>query len=477
MENNNSVASGAALKAGAWYVVSSVFIKAISIITTPIFTRMLSVSEYGAVATFSSWHSMLSVVFSLNLTYSIGRAKLDFLGDLDNYIGAMQLLSAFVSGAICVFVFVFLKPISSFLELTPFATVLLMSHLFFGSAISFRQNGYRYRYKYKQNIAIAWYIALGTVAMSLILMIVIKNNRSIARMAGLAIPSVALGIVFWLQSIKKDEIHLNKEYFRYGLRLSGPLILHTISLNILAQSDRIFIAKIGTSSDVGIYSLVYNYGVLMHVIMGAVSDGWLPWFHDNYFAKKFDAIKQNSKKIVLLGCFLGLASIGLAPEAIRILGGENYMNGIYCVPPVAIGILCQYIYTHYVNIELHHKKTEYVSLGTICAALLNIILNAIFIPLYGYVAAAYTTMFSYLCLLFVHYFITRKILKVNLYQNVFMFAAVFISSMVAILLVATYNHGLIRYALVAVGFSMFLLTFKSYICGFIQTKVETKVKA
>lgn len=43
-----------ALKAGVWYVISSIMVKAISIITTPIFTRMLSTSEYGTVSTFTS---------------------------------------------------------------------------------------------------------------------------------------------------------------------------------------------------------------------------------------------------------------------------------------------------------------------------------------------------------------------------------------------------------------------------------------
>lgn len=69
-----------AFQAGLWYVVSSVMVKAVSLLTTPIFTRILSQTDYGITATFSSWYALLLTFCTLNLTYSIGRAKLDFPG-------------------------------------------------------------------------------------------------------------------------------------------------------------------------------------------------------------------------------------------------------------------------------------------------------------------------------------------------------------------------------------------------------------
>ena len=144
------------------------------------------------------------------------------------------------------------------------------------------------------------------------------------------------------------------------------------------------------------------------------------------------------------------------------------MFGIGCVPPIVLGILCQYIYTHYVNIELHLKKTKFVSFGTIFAALLNIILNAIFVPIYGFVAAAYTTFFSYICLLVIHYFITRFVLKINLYQNKFMFLCMIITTLIAGILVMTYSYRLLRYGLIFVGFLAFLWEFRGYIINYIN---------
>ena len=136
-----------AFQAGLWYVVSSVMVKAVSLLTTPIFTRILSQTDYGITATFSSWYALLLTFCTLNLTYSIGRAKLDFPGKLEEYIGSMQLLSAVVTGGISLVLLVFLKPVSHFFELDPLLVVLLVVYLFFSPAIAFVQNGYRYRYQ------------------------------------------------------------------------------------------------------------------------------------------------------------------------------------------------------------------------------------------------------------------------------------------------------------------------------------------
>lgn len=460
--------SAVALRAGAWYIFSSVMVKSISVLTMPIFTRMMTTEEYGIVSTFTTWYSLLSVFCTLNLTYSIGRAKQDFPGKLEYYIGSMQMLAAMATLCIVAVILLFIEPAAEVMELSMPGVILLLVYLLFSPAISFFQNGFRYRYCYKENVAIAWYVTVSSVTLSLLLIAAVDYDRAILRMIGIVFPVASLSIAFWIFSIRKGVVKPDREFWLYGMKLSLPLVLHTVSLNILAQSDRIFIVKLCGASDAGVYSLVYSYGVLISIITNAIAEGWLPWFHDSYFAQEFDAISKNVKPIVILGCYLALGCIALAPELVLLLGGERYMAGIKCVPPVVLGVLCQYVYTHYVNIELHLKKTKFVSMGTIFAAGLNMILNALFIPVFGFVAAAYTTLLSYICLLFIHCFITKKILKVKLYDDVFMFAAIGVTAFVSAGVALTYDHIVIRYLATATGFVGFLFTFRGYTAEFAE---------
>lgn len=472
MKNEGNVA----LKAGLSYVISSVIVKAITVITTPIFTRLLSTAEYGIVSTFTSWYTLLVIFYTLNLTYSIGRAKLDFEGKLDEYIGSMQTLSGMVSFILSALMIIFIDPVSSFFELNKTNTFILAIYLFFGPSITFYQNGYRYRYKYKQNIAIAWYTVIATVLFSLIFVLTHDANRDEWRILGITLPTIFLSIVFWVNSLRKNYLNFNKVYWKYGLTLSAPLIIHTLSINILSQSDRIFISKICGPEDTALYSLIYSYSLILSIVMNAISDGWLPWFHDNLFAGNKELIKHNSKKLVILGCYIGLACIGFAPEAIIILGGNEYIQALPCVLPVVLGVVCQYIYTHYVNIEMHLKKTKYVSEGTIFATVLNLILNAIFIPIFGYLAAAYTTLASYFALMVVHFLITYKRLGMKLYNNIFMFVSMLLTSAVGTIISFTYEYEIIRYGLIIIGFISFLFFFREYVKGFI-VKIKAKKKA
>lgn len=466
--NEQSLRASSALKAGTWYVISSVLVKAIAILTTPIFTRLMTPEQYGITATFTSWYSLLLPFCTMDLAFSIGRAKLDFPGELDNYIGSMQLLSALITSALSAFCLLFLRPLSVLLRLEPVVLILLMAYLMSMPAINFVQNGYRYRYQYKQNIAIAWYTAISTVALSLLLMLTLDADRALLRIIGIVVPNCLLSLYFWIRSARRGNLRVNVEYWKYGLRISAPLVLHTVSLNILSQSDRLFIQSIHGEAATGIYSLAYSYGLALSIITNAIADGWLPWFHDSYHSKNFDSIRKNTQKVVVLGCYVGLACIALAPEAIHILGGARYAEGTACVPPIVLGIVCQYIYTHYVNIELHLKKTGYVSMGTIVAALVNIVLNAIFIPRYGYVAAAYTTLASYFILMIGHFLITRLLLKVKLYNDAFMFGAMLLTFAAALIVAQTYNAPPLRFGLMLIGFVSFVVVFRQYIAGFIR---------
>jgi len=468
-----------ALKAGIWYVISSVMVKAISILTTPIFARLLTTEQYGTVQTFISWQSLLIPFFTMNLPYSIGRAKLDYQGQIEKYAGAMQVLSLLVSGVIVGVAAVFLPAVSVMLELTETETLLLMAYLLFTPTIMLNQNKYKYTYRYKQNIAIAWYMAVGSTLMSLLLVVLAPaESKGMMRIIGITGSHVALSVLFWIRSLKKGVLNVNKGFWKYGLRISVPLILHTVCMHVLSQSDRIFITKIWGKTDTAFYSLAYTYGVALHVLTTAVAEGWLPWFHDTYYAGKQDEIRKNVKPLVILGCFVGLACIALAPEAVLILGGKKYAHSVPCVPPVVMGVVCQYIYTHYVNIELHLKETVYVSIGTVTAAAVNIALNAIFIPVYGFVAAAYTTLASYFVLMLIHFTITRKVLKVKLYDDLFMFGTLAATALVSFGLMQLYGHNLrwIRYGITLAGFGVFLYIFRDYIRRWLRKRGTRRAK-
>ena len=467
-----------AVKAGAWYTVSSILLRAIAVITTPIFTRLMATGEYGITNTFTAWASLFTVFCTLNLSYSIGRAKQDFPGKLNQYIGSMETLSLLFTGVIGTVAMIFIRPVSEFLELSEYLVVILFIYVLTHPIITMNQSRFRFQYRYKENVAISLYTGIVTILLSLFLIHLMPEHRGMGKILGTVIPGVALASFLLIFQIKRKDLKVNLTYWKYGLLISLPLIIHSLSLNILTQSDRLVIGKFWGQGKVGIYSIAYIYAMMINIVLDSINQAWNPWFHDNYFVGNHEEIKKNVKPLVVLGVMLGIGCIAIAPEAIWILGGDKYREGIWIVPSVTLGVVCQYIYSHYVIIEMHLKKTIYVSVGTVVAAVLNVSLNYIFIPIYGYIAAGYTTLLSYLVLFILHYIITRYVLKIKLYQDSFMFGAIIVTGIFAAVMMMLYAGKpaiiAIRYVLLSFLCLLWVFFNRTLIMGFVQSKLRRK---
>lgn len=129
--------------------------------------------------------------------------------------------------------------------------------------------------------------------------------------------------------------------------------------------------------------------------------------------------------------------------------------------PVSMGCICQFLYTLFVNVEQFKKKTIGMAFASAVAAIVNLTLNYIFIPQIGYLAAAYTTLVGYLCLLCIHMYLVYRLKLNNVYSYRFVWGAVFVGMCAMILITLSYSMPAIRY--IALGIYcllLFLLFFK-----------------
>ena len=151
---------------------------------------------------------------------------------------------------------------------------------------------------------------------------------------------------------------------------------------------------------------------------------------------------------ILAFCYLALGMMFLAPEVLLIMGGNQYLEAKYVMTPVAMGCVCQFLYTLYVNIEQYEKKTVGMAFASAGAALLNLGLNAIFIPVFGYVAAAYTTLAGFLFLLVVHMLLVRKYGYSQVYDTRLVAVTLAVMMLLTVCINFLYKDDVIRYVMV-----------------------------
>ena len=127
------------------------------------------------------------------------------------------------------------------------------------------------------------------------------------------------------------------------------------------------------------------------------------------------------------------------------LGTTEFMDARWIITPIALGALFQFVYNNYSSLELYHKKTKIIAIGTILTAIVNFGLNYTFIPIYGYYAAGYTTFISYLLLAFFHLYVYRKICNRIVFNDGFIWIATLSTSILALIMTLLYPYIYIRY--------------------------------
>jgi O-antigen/teichoic acid export membrane protein len=211
----------------------------------------------------------------------------------------------------------------------------------------------------------------------------------------------------WL--LRRGQALIRWPMWRYALKLSLPLVPHALSLVALAQADQLLIDHFVGRTETGIYSLAYQIGTTIFYLWMALQAAWSPWFMRHMKDEAYDIVRLRTRHYTLVFMAItGLLILG-APIYMPILG--TYRQAVYIVPPVMASGYFLFLQALYTNVEFYERKTTYMALGTILAAALNVILNLIFIPRDGYLAAAWVTTVSYAALFGIHAAVVRFRLK------------------------------------------------------------------
>ena len=163
------------------------------------------------------------------------------------------------------------------------------------------------------------------------------------------------------------------------------------------------------------------------------------------YNKQYSDIRRFAKKYIFIFVLLASLLMIFTPEILLVLGGKSYMRAVFVMPPIACGCICQFLYTMFVNVEQFSKKTIGMAVASASAAIVNYVLNLIFIPKYGYIAAAYTTLFGFLWLLVVHMYLVYRYGLKQVYPYRFIVITAIFAILVTIGISFLYWFSIARY--------------------------------
>ncbi|MBO7426496.1 MAG: oligosaccharide flippase family protein [Clostridiales bacterium] len=425
---------GKALKAGAWYTISNFLMRSIGIITTPIFGNLLTRGEFGAYNNFTTWLGILTICITLNLDSTFISARYDFEDTFDEYILSVLGLST-ISSIVSIFVLNLIFPlVQPILHIDRFFLNCILVYLVFLPAVNMFQARERYYYKYKMSVVLSFIVSIGTALLS-VLLVVNMDDRLTGRVIGSVIPTIIVGIVLYIVIMNLGGRSFKRKYWKYAIKVCLPFIPHLLSMSLLNSMDKSMITNICGEEANGLYSMAYTCGSLVSILIISLNSAFAPWLGQKLHEKNYADVRAFSKKYILIFVAIAILMMFFAPEILFIIGGgPKYLDSLYVMPPVACGCIFQFMYTMFVNVEQFSKKTVAMAIASASAALLNFVLNMIFIPQYGYIAAAYTTLAGFAWLLAAHMLIVRfyKMNEVYPYKLIALVAVVSISITIVI---------------------------------------------
>ena len=229
------------VKASLWFIICGFSQKGISLITTPIFTRLLSTSEYGNYSIYNSWYAIISIFATLNLSYGVfmqGLVKFD--NDKDIFTSSLQGLTTtaiLISGTIYVLFYEFWNKI---FNISIILMIAMFIDMFAITAFSFWASRQRVDFKYRNLVAISILNAVATPVIGIFVVIHSVNKVEARILSSIVIDIISFGYLYYKQA-KKGKQFYSKRYWRYALAFNIPLIPHYLSTIILGQSDRLLI--------------------------------------------------------------------------------------------------------------------------------------------------------------------------------------------------------------------------------------------
>lgn len=407
------------VKAGVWYVISQILVRGISFLSTPVFSRLLSTEDFGVIRIYESWLRVFFPVLTLSLYASIERAKFDFRENFDQYISSIQTLFTLLIAVCSVVVAIFHTKVGKILSMTDSMLVIMMMYLVIQATLNCVQRREKLLLHYKSNIVI---IALSTVLPTVSAVICLLVNKYLqittdlvkVRIWGFYIPQILVGLVYMWIVFYRGRTGYNKEYWKYGVLFSVPLIPHVLSMEILNQSDKLMVSYLTGKHETGIFSMATTVMWIMLLLSQAVGDAWLPWIYEKLDKKEYGEIAAPWYKLIH---GFGIATwivIMITPELVMVLGGSKYMECIYVIPPLLCSTMAHFFSYSYISIEQFYKKNLYITGASLATVVLNIFLNYFCIIRFGYIAAAYTTAVCYLFLTIVHGVMLKKLMGITI---------------------------------------------------------------
>ncbi len=397
------------------YTIGNILPKAASFVLLPIYTKYLTPSEYGILSSMWALEAIVTIFFSLSLGTSIFRLYWDCeTEDLrKRFLGSIY-ISIVVSSVVWIsLIFLFQNLIDGIYNSISFYPYFAYSMLTIFITCFFDVPQKVLMIKERASTYVALSIIFFIVNSTLILYFVVYLKQGAAGylLATLIGSALFLPVYIYI-AVKNFTFNFKFSYFKAALLFALPAIPTLLSSWILDLSDRIFIERYFSLTEVGIYSLSYKIAGIALILSASFNLAYRPVFFRLANSEDVSGAKKsiydfNNLFLILILLFFFLLSF-FSREVVVLFFDAAYVNAYLYVPVIAFSYFLSVaggLIARYFEQSKKMKQNMFIYL---LSSVFNIILNFLLIPYLGAFGAAYATVLSMLFVVVAGYYYSKK---------------------------------------------------------------------
>lgn len=402
------------IKHGVIYGVGSSLTTIVGILLVPVYTNYLSTAEYGVLSLITITATIVTTVFLWGLIAALFRSYYEHEDEKRRVevVGTALALMAVSGAAVAVFGHLLAPHISNLV----FSTAAYTTHfrlIFYITALAiiYRLPMQVFRIHKRSELFSAVNVTHFILSLAFILYLVVVSGEGVLGVlkGKLFSQAITTALVFYLA---RSKISLGFSLLEASRMLAFglPLVVRDISTFVLAWFDRYLLNILASVSDVGVYTLGFNLSLGIDLLMRQpLSLVWIPML---YPILKHSNVKNYHSRMLTYVFYYGfLISLPISfysKPLLQMVSDPGFWIAYRVVPVLCLAGVVNASTLLVVSGLLIEKKTKTLTATTIAAAAANIVLNVIFIPVYGMVGAAYTTLASYLLVFALGYYYADK---------------------------------------------------------------------
>jgi O-antigen/teichoic acid export membrane protein len=399
---------------GAAYTAASIISKLIAVALLPLYTRHLSLDDYGAAEVLFAAVVSVSIVVRLGLIEAVLRYYYRDDEDPDRIVGATFSGLFWCSTLVALVALPFAKPLSEALLNEDAAGLVRISigGLWVATMFEYLLTLYRLDERARAYFITTIANVVATIALTVVLVVGAGDGAR-----GLLLGSYVTGAVFVVAMIfsqrRRLTLKVDPPLLRRLLRFGLPTMPAEVSLYLLNFADRLIIVRSAGLAEAGLYSLAVKFAQAVNVLVRGFQLAWPPLA---YSIKDDDEARRTYATVITLflaGCTWLVVGLWLLAEyLLRFFAAPKFFDAYEVVGLIAAAVTLYALYMVMVVILGRTGRTEYNLPAAIAALVSNVVLNLILVPSLGIVGAGLALVASYLVVIALMYWFTQRLFPV-----------------------------------------------------------------